>query len=95
MFNQAEIDAQFRAAAEIEVADFIDAEYPDEVVEMAIDFAVEEFDAETDNGEWVDCTNYEACAARAIDLWAEGQRTMHEMAQDDMAHAAADRAAGL
>jgi hypothetical protein len=95
MFTQAELDAQFRATAELGVADFIDAEYPDEVVEMAIDFAIEEFDAETDNGEWVDCTNYRACAERAIELFEDDARSMHETMMDDMAHAAADRAAGL
>lgn len=95
MFTQAEIDQQARDTAEMGVEEFIDADYPESVLEMAIEFAIDEFDAETDNGEWVDCTNYAACAARAIELFEEDARSMHETMLDDMAHAQADMAKGL
>lgn len=95
MFTQAEMDKQARDTAELGVVDFIDAGYPDEVVEMAIDFGVEEFDAETDGEGWTDCTNYAACAARAIDLWEEDQQARHDAMGDDMAHAHMERLAGL
>ena len=95
MFTQAEMDQQARDTAEMGVVDFIDAAYPDEVVEMAIDFGIEEFDAEQTEEGWTDCTNYEACAARAVELWEEDQQARHEAMGDDMAHAHADRMAGL
>ena len=94
MFTQKEMDQMARDTAELGVIDFIDADYPEEVLEMAIEIAIDEFDAETDNGEWVDCTNYKACAARAISLWEEDQQARHEAMLDDMAHAHADRLAG-
>ena len=95
MFTQAEMDQQARDTAEMGVIDYIDADYPAEVLEDAISMAIDEFDAEQTEEGWNDCTNYKACAERAIELWEEHQQGMHEAMLDDMAHAHADRLAGL
>jgi len=99
MCTKAEMTKIARDTAELGVADLIevedDAAYG-EILEIAIDYAVEEFDAEQESdGSWNDCTNYQACAERATEHWMDDQAAMYEAMQDDRAHAMADLAAGL
>ena len=95
MWTQAELDKMHREDALDKVAEFIDADYPEEVIEMAADIAQDNYDCDCDSDGFFDCTNYEAAALEAIALWEEDQRSHYETMMDDMAHAAADRAAGL
>lgn len=96
MFTEAQEIAAHRDRAENMVSYYIDPEYPDEVVTLAVDLALDETDAtQESDGTWNDCTPYQDCARRAIEIWESDRREMHEMALDDMTHAAADRMAGF
>jgi hypothetical protein len=96
MFDQAQ---QARATAENGVIDLISEEFQgvafDEVLALAIEIAIDEFDAEQDSEGWTDCTNYAACAARAQEQWLDAQQEAYVTMMDDKAHALADQRAGL
>jgi hypothetical protein len=64
------------------VCDFIDVDFSDadyvDILSDACDIAADEFDAECINEEWIDRTDYAACAARAVANWETAQRDAAE-----------------
>lgn len=83
MFTQAEMEKMHREDALDKVAEFIDAEYPEEVLEMAADIAQDNYDCDGTEDGYVDCTNYEAAAKEAIELWEGEQRARYEASVED------------
>ena len=95
MCTETEMTAIDRDRAELAVADLIDSDFQghafDEILEIAINKAIDEFDAAHTEDGFVDCTNYESCAIRAQDEWLQSAHDMYEAMQDDRANAMAER----
>ena len=95
MFSQAENDKIARDTAENGVADFIDTDFEgkdfSEILELAIDKAIDEFDAEIESdGMYTDCTPYEDCARRATEEWLEAKENEEHDRGDYLYHLSID-----
>ena len=59
----------------LELADYCHCDLPDsdvdQIIEYAIDVAIDEFDAEIINDEIIDATDYEMCAEKAFQWWKD------------------------
>lgn len=99
MFTKAETEKMARETAEAGVADLIGEEFQgvayDEILAIAIEIAIDEFDATQDSEGWTDCTNYQACADKAQEQWQAAQEEAYITMMDDKAHALAEKRAGL
>ena len=78
MFTKAETEKMARESALDAVAEYIDFDrytkaQGDEIVELAADYALDNMDAESDNGEWVDRTDYKGAARAAMASWESAQ----------------------
>jgi hypothetical protein len=96
MLTEAETKRIERERAELGVADFIDDDYTDvdfeEILEIAVDMAIDDFDAEQNlDGTWNDCTNYAECARRASEQWLAEKEDEHLGRGDYLRDLAGDR----
>jgi hypothetical protein len=96
MLTEAETKRIERERAELGVADFIDDDYTDvdfeEILEIAVDMAIDDFDAEQNlDGTWDDCTNYAECARRASEQWLAEKEDEHLGRGDYLRDLAGDR----
>jgi hypothetical protein len=94
--TEAETKRIERERAELGVADFIDDDYTDvdfeEILEIAVDMAIDDFDAEQNlDGTWDDCTNYAECARRASEQWLAEKEDEHLGRGDYLRDLAGDR----
>ena len=99
MFTKAETEKMARETAENGVVDLIGEEFQgaafEEVLAIAIEIAIDEFDATQDSEGWTDCTDYQACADKAQEQWLDAQEEAYTTMMDDKAHALAEARAGL
>jgi hypothetical protein len=96
MLTEAEIKQNTRDRAEQFLDGFIDDDYTDadfeEVLEIAIDMAIDDFDAEQNSdGTWNDCTDYAGCAQRAREQWLEAKEDEYLGRGDYLRDLAGDR----
>jgi hypothetical protein len=94
--TEAETNQNARDHAESYLDGFIDDDYTDadfeEVLEIAVDMAIDEFDAEQNlDGTWNDCTNYAECARRASEQWLAEKEDEHLGRGDYLRDLAGDR----
>lgn len=78
MFTEAEVKKMNEDRASDALADFIPQDYEgkalDALMDIAVEIAIDEFDADFDGENYVDSTNYEDCMRRAVERHAEDAR---------------------
>ena len=93
MFTRDEIAKMHRDDMADKLADFIEAdgEAYEEIMEIALEIAADEYDCDCDSDGFFDCTNYQRCAERAFEQWADAKQAEYEGRGDYLYDLAGDR----